>query len=396
MMLDVSHYFSRARHAIGRLRTAITPTPLPGAATINLASPEIARDPFAHYERLRRAGSVQFLAHHGVWLVLSHADVLSAFAQPALFSNSGYADVDSVLLGADPPDHTAIRRVISSHFAPAAIDHLCAFAEARAATLLTPQLDIVDGYGRPLSVAVTAELLGLDAGAVADIHAAQATAARLSDYLSALDRIADRAVMFASLRDEGLPDADARSLVRLLWLAGTVTTERVIAHGVLTLLTRDDLRRAITEDAARLPALVEEVLRLHPPELMVPRVTTAAVTIGGVDVPAGARVYLCVAAANRDPAVFTDAATLRMDRPAARHFTFGFGIHHCIGATLGRRLITIAIRTLFTHAPDVRAVAPRGDIRYCNSMTANAIEHLAVATGERRAGLPASPHGDHD
>jgi cytochrome P450 len=171
-----------------------------------------------------------------------------------------------------------------------------------------------------------------------------------------------------------MDDASTRSLIRLLWLAATTTTERVIAHCVLHLLGVTGVR----PQPHLTPAFVEEVLRLHPPELLVPRLTTRPVRLGGVDLPANAVVYLCLAAANRDPAKFDRPAELRLDRPAARHFTFGSGIHHCVGAMLGRRVVETAVRVLLTHAPGLRAAQPLDDLVGWCSMTASPIARLLI------------------
>jgi cytochrome P450 len=351
------------------------------AATIDLASAALARDPFSHYEELRRTGSVQFLARHNAWIILGYDDVHSALTRPDLFSSQPYDEVDAVLLGADPPEHHTIRRIVSRYFAPDAIERLCAFAEQHAVSLLKPRLDVVRDYGLPLSEAVAARLLGFDDNAVDAIHAAHAESSELGPYTHALDRIAGRATMYQRLLADGLGDADVRSLIRVLWLASTTTTERVIANCVMHLLQHDDVRRAVERDLELIPSFVDEVTRLHPPEHMVPRVTSESVHLGDTTIPAGQRVYLCLAAANRDPAKFEDASMLRLDRSPTRHFSFGFGIHHCVGATLGRREIITAVRTLLTRAPRFRAVGPLKKVSYFSTLTNHPIERLVVDTG---------------
>ncbi|HEX7808819.1 MAG TPA: cytochrome P450, partial [Thermoanaerobaculia bacterium] len=226
-------------------------------------------------------------------------------------------------------------------------------AEGMAAKLLRDRLDVVSDYAAPLSRAVASEFLGFDDDAVVAILTAYGaslrTASPLTEFIVTLDRIADRSAIYSRLMNDGdrvVSDAEVRSLVRLLWLAATMTTERTITRAVLRLLQHDDVRRAVSADLALLPALAEEVLRLHPPEHTVPRMTTQPLQLGGVTLPAGALVQLCVSAANRDPARFEDPAALRLDRPAARHFTFGSGVHRCIGAPLARNVVGIALKTL--------------------------------------------------
>ena len=355
------------------------------AATIDLASPEVALDPFPYYERLRAAGSVHFLARHNFCIVLGYAEVESAFAQPNALSNSPYTEVDGVLLGEDPPRHAEVRRLLSREFSAATLQRLGEKAEGMAAKLLRDRLDVVSDYAAPLSRAVASEFLGFDDDAVVAILTAYGaslrTASPLTEFIVTLDRIADRSAIYSRLMNDGdrvVSDAEVRSLVRLLWLAATMTTERTITRAVLRLLQHDDVRRAVSADLALLPALAEEVLRLHPPEHTVPRMTTQPLQLGGVTLPAGALVQLCVSAANRDPARFEDPAALRLDRPAARHFTFGSGVHRCIGAPLARNVVGIALKTLLQHMPAFRAEQPLESIQYFATPAALTPLHLVI------------------
>ncbi len=383
-MSALSWIARRARAISRRVRSTapftVSPAP-PTAATIDLGSPSVAIDPFPHYERLRRAGSVQFLARHGAWIVFGYEDLHYAFSHAELFANSPYAEVDRVLLGADPPAHTAARRIVSRYFSGEALERLGALAQEEARSLLKPRMDVVREYGVPISERVAMAILGLDREAVEAIHEAHAAAPELAAFTRALDQLAERATLHGRLIADGFADAEARSLVRLLWLATTTTTQRVIAYGVLQLLLHGDVRQALERDPALVTRLVEEVLRLHPPEYLLPRRTTSVVELGGIAIPEGALVHLCVAAANRDPAVFGDPSDLRLDRPPTRHFTFGSGIHACIGAALGRQVVAIAVTNLLVRAPLFRALEPLDALRYRSTMTTNEIERLLLDTG---------------
>lgn len=349
----------------------------PLAATIDLAAPAVARNPFPHYEELRRDGPVQYLARHDAWILLGHDEVAAAFAQPLTFSNRAYAEVDPVLLAADPPEHTHVRRIVSRHMSPDVVAHLIAFAEEHAPALLRPRMDAVADYAMPLSAAVAAQLLGFDADEVGRIRAARSSIGgvpNLAELLRVVDLVSDRARLYRRLTaEDGLGEAESRSVVRLLWLAATMTTERAIAHSVLRLLEKDQQL-----DPALVPLFVEEVLRLHPPELLVPRATAQAVELGGRRIPAGAAVLLCVAAANRDPARFERPAELRLDRPPARTFTFGSGVHHCLGSVLGRRVVHAAVRALLRRG--VRGPQPMNvhDVVGWCSMTASPVAKLMI------------------
>jgi cytochrome P450 len=382
-----------ARRLRGWRRAATGPAPAPEAAsgpttaaTADLSARDVARNPFPHWEALRAGGPVQYLARHDAWIVLGYDAVKAAFAQPQIFSNMPYGQVDAVLLGADPPVHAAMRRLVSRHFTPEALRRLDAAAARIADRLVRPQLDAVGGFAGPLSRGVAAELIGFDEAAVADILAGSEAAGAAADPLAALiaglDAAAPSARLYPDLLSDGeglIGDAEARSLVRLLWLAANTTTERVIVHSVLRLVEDPALQERVRGDGRLVAPLVEEVMRLHPPEHLVPRLTLSAVELGGVAIPAGAVVHLAIGAANRDPAHFEAPAELRLDRPSKRHFAFGSGVHHCVGAPLARRVIGTALTTLIGRSTQLRPLQPLDSVPYFATMTALSPERLEIA-----------------
>jgi cytochrome P450 len=365
----------------GRLFRRSLLTPSGNAATINLDDPAIACDPFPHYEALRAAGPVQFLARHDAWIVIGHEELQAVFTRPDLFSNRPYEDVDDVLLAADPPEHTAIRRLVSPYFGREVIERLAAFSAERAAALLTPRLDIVHDYAEPLSEAVAQQLLGCDDPTVSAIRAAAEGAASFTQFTAALDGLADRTDMYGRLRADGLDDTQARSLVRLFWIASTKTTERTIAQCILQLLRYPGIRAAVEAEDALVGPYIEEVMRLHQPEPMLRRRSTQAVPLGGATIPAGSAVLLCLAAANRDPRMYDSPGELQLGRTGPRHLTFGHGIHHCIGAMLGRAEVAAAVRALLRHAPRFRAAQPVERVPYVATMMTHHIAHFVLDTG---------------
>lgn len=331
----------------------------PLAATIDLAAPEIAADPFPHYEALRRSGPVHYLARHQYWIVLGYDAVKAAFDRPDLFSNADYDDVDRVLLAADPPNHTPIRRAVSRLFSGDALARLTAFAQAEAERLAQAEIDVVGDFAAPFTHNVAAELIGFDADAVAVLRDAFTPDRPFPETVAILDRVAEQAATYDQFRrpEYGFSDREARSLVRLLWLAATTTTERTIVHAALRLLEDGGLRARLAADPALLSPFVEEVLRLNPAESLIRRVTTGPAELGGVDLPGGASVQLCLPAANRDPARFPDPAAIRLDRPQKQHLAFGFGLHFCPGAGLARRLVPAALAALLRR-PGLRPLEP--------------------------------------
>lgn len=349
---------------------------------LDLSDHRIARDPFPHYARLRRKGSVHWLRHHGAWIVLGYDDVKAALEQPEAFSNRPYSDMDAVLLAADPPSHRPVRTLISRYFSASELTRLTKVAEDSARGRLGGEIDIVKGYGYAISRDVGAAIIGWDDAVVSEIDRLE-EATPLPTVLATLDRLADRSTLMAQLISDGggtIGPGEARSLVRLLWLAATTTTERVISRGILRLLEEPRVREALMADRTVLPAFIEEVLRLHPPEHILPRSATARVRLGDVEIPAGSSVYLCVGAANRDPTIYPSPDELRLDRSARRQLAFGGGIHSCVGAPLARRVVAAALNTLLDRAPAFEAAEPLSEIDYFHTMTALSPRRLRVRT----------------
>ena len=150
----------------------------------------------------------------------------------------------------------------------------------------------------------------------------------------------------------------------MMWIAGTTTTRRAIATSVLMLLRHPSLRECVGAEPSLLAAFVEESIRLHPPEHLLARATTAEAEVSGVKIPAGASVRLCLAAANRDPARFERPAALLLDRAQNRHLSFGSGIHRCVGAGLAQKEAATALRVLLRLAPRFRAIEPLDTLRF--------------------------------
>ncbi|HEX8584947.1 MAG TPA: cytochrome P450 [Allosphingosinicella sp.] len=373
----------RIRRRLGRLRPAALLPPRPLAETIDFNEPAVARDPYPHWETLRADGPVHFLPRTGGWMVLGYDPIKEAFARPDLFSNAPYREVDAVLLGEDPPRQSATRRLVSRHFTPDALRRLEDTAARAARVAASSRFDAVSGFAQPVSRAVAAELIGFDAATLAEVSAATDAASTepLPVLIAALDAFGPRAVIYRQLLRDGeglIGEAEARSLVRLLWLASNTTTERVVARCVLSLAADPDLQRAVRADRTLVAPLIEEVMRLHPPEHVLPRFTVAEAALGGKTIPAGVPVFLCIGAANRDPAQFEAPAELRLERGSKRHFAFGGGIHHCVGAPLARRVVAAAIGALLDVSPDLRAAEPLDTLPMFASLTALAPTRLEV------------------
>ncbi|HEX9712139.1 MAG TPA: cytochrome P450 [Actinomycetota bacterium] len=359
-------------------------------------TPEALEDPYPLYERLRRHAPVHQLDRTGIWLVSRHDDLVEAAGKPEIFSShisaivyAGQgtnptvipADPDAigavdVLATQDPPSHTLQRRLVSRALNNAAIAALepgiRAFVDdALAPALRDGRIGWMSSVANPLPVTVITTLLGLPpedrpkvkewADAGIDLLSGVAPPERLAEawaqmveflaYLRA--RLADPASdsvtadIAAAVAREDLSEREGMSVMLQLVVAGSESTASLIGSAARILATQPDLQRRMRTEPERLPVFLEEALRVESPFRGHFRVTTQATTLGGIEIPEGARVMLLWASANHDPSAFAQPAKVDPDREQPRaHVGFGSGIHFCIGAPLARLEARVAVGAL--------------------------------------------------
>jgi len=378
------------RGALRRLRAALRPGAIAASdagaisRTIDLDDPRISLDPFGWYERLRAEGAVVHLPRHDAWIVLTYAAAQRVLSDAQRFSNSPYAFLDPVMLGADPPAHGPVRRIVSRRFNGEMLRRLEGEAAAIANDRIGSAFDIVADYARPISRATAATLIGLEAGALARVDAAEDAVADGREggfdlLLRTLDAEAPTAEAFHVFRGEGLSDAQARSLVRLLWVASTATTARTIAHCGLRLLSDPHLQEDLRSRPEGIPAFIDEVVRLAPPELLLKREAIRETSLQGVTIPAGGKILISIGAANRDPAVYQEPAQFAAGR-APPSLAFGTGIHACVGGPLSRRIVATALATLLERTSRLAPAEPLDSLPFIHAMVVRAPARLHVLT----------------
>jgi cytochrome P450 len=365
------------REARGALRPQRSggsmPRPPSPATDLDLASSGIARDPFPALASLRASAPVHKLERQDVWLVVGYDAVREALSRPEVLSSRPPTGCLASMVQLDPPEHTAARRELAPMLRASGLAELGALATRTARELLpagraAAEFDVVGQFAAPLGEQIGAELLGLDEDELSSIRLAAGHPERAAAELF-VDR--DDAVLKRLL--------PVGSLRHLLWVASTTTTKRVITAAVLLVLRDSELRDHLRGEPGVLGALVDEAMRLHPPERMLPRVTTAEVTLGGVTIPTGSAVRLSLVAANRDPAHFEDPERVRLDRRRGEHLSFGAGVHRCPGAKLARIEAEAALGALFERMPDFRAVQPACALRWIPSDGTHGLEQLLIA-----------------
>ena len=155
--------------------------------------------------------------------------------------------------------------------------------------------------------------------------------------------------------DGSLPDAmEIVRLATFLFAAGQGTGAKLLCNALCFIADQPGLQDRLRADPKLIPALIEEVLRLERSTKMTARLARKDSAIAGVDCPAGTKVMLAQAAANRDPRRWDDPAALVLDRPKIReNLAFGRGAHTCIGAPLARVEVRVLLEKLLEHTAHI-------------------------------------------
>jgi cytochrome P450 len=399
-------------------------------------SPAQRESPYRIYAEARARAPVFFAERFGFWVVTRYEDVLRVLKDGSTFSSrdaltSSHVDLPAevqavldegwpempVIIDTDAPLHTAIRGLVTKAFTPRRVAEMAPRIEELATELLDElapagEADIVRRFAWPLPLAVVGEMLGIPRADLSRLHEWSVHWLRLKQPGATIEQQLEWARStvelqryFMELLDdrERNPRDDLTSALLAasrgidpplsrpavmgvpldLVVAGHVTVTRAIGNALVLILAEpgrvDDLRA----DPALVAPAVEEILRLESPAQGLFRTTTREVTIGGVTLPAGARVMVHYGSANRDEHVFACPAAYDPRREGlGRHLAFGKGVHFCIGAPLARLELTIALPLLLERLPGLRLV--EAPLAWEPIFFARGLERLDVAWDVRR------------
>lgn len=379
---------------------------LPPSCPFDPERPATVADPYPEYRWLREQAPVSYVPDHELWLVTRHRDVMEVLHNPHRFSSQlGMGAVHSlraprsvdyrigapgvrVLIATDPPEHTRLRRAVNAPFRRSAINartpRIQQLARELVATLLANaeqgRADIYHDLAAPLPVLVLADLLGVPPQMRDDFRG---WASVITDDLetttpasSALGRGYDMFRYFhaeirrrrteptddlfsvvAATDAAGLSDHEVMAFCAFLLVAGIETTTNLFTNLIATLVDRPELQQRLWSEPALAEHVVEEALRFDTSVQGLWRATAADDELGGVALPAGARLLILFGSANRDEQVFSDPDTFDPERTPNPHLAFGSGHHRCLGATLAKVELVAALEAL-VHATG--GLAPRG------------------------------------
>jgi cytochrome P450 len=371
--------------------------------------PEHLEDPYPLYHQVRAAGPVLWderMGAGGAWMLTGHDAALAALRDPRFSARRPQWTVDSLpaalretlarplrsmnlaLFAVDPPDHTRVRALMARAFTPRAVEAARDVVERVGAELLDAarargEMDVVRDYAYALPAIVMSGMLGmapedrghvfrwilsygllLDGGLLNDEDRARCLTA-VGEFLDYFERIVERRAAeprddvlqtFVDAYDRGEFGSRDELLGSLIFLviAGQITTTHMIGNSLLQLVRHPEQYEALREDPGLMPAALHEFLRYDASVQMTHRRPLEPLELGGQRMEAGDEVFVWIAAANRDPAVFPDPDRFDIRRDPARNLTFGQGIHYCLGAPLGQLVVETGVRLFLERVPRVR------------------------------------------
>ena len=360
-------------------------------------SPDFLADPYPWLARQRSEAPVTYIEDLDMWLVTRWQDVETVFRDHETYSAAivqapllslcddamailkGRFNIQPVMSNLDQPDHTRIRRKLARAFSTRRMAVLEPVIAERCTGLLDGFADRLSGdlareLCYPLPALTIFAMVGFPEKDADQIKAwcndklvvnwgrptpdhqvrAAETMVAFWEYCEAFvaehrqnpgdDMTTD--LMNDTQDGTELTDREIASILFGLSFAGHETTTNQATNCVRNLL-ENDLWHRVRDDRSLIPGLIEESLRYDSSVVAWRRVTTRPTRLGAVDLPAGARIMISLAGANRDPDHFDLPDRFDPTRQSARdHLSFGKGIHLCLGRTLAKMELEIILNAL--------------------------------------------------
>ncbi len=343
----------------------------------------LVADPYERMQSLHREAPALFYTPHygGHWVVINKAMQQEIAFDHERFSAANLmlppADEVPLLIPAtlDPPHHTAYRLPLNRHFYPKAVAAHAKLIRDTALSLISPlvgadRCDFLSDVAEPFPAIIFFQLLGVP---LANLHEFRRLAQDFMGSSNAtvrMDAYAQIGVIVGVTVAERMvePKDDLISvLVNTDFGGRRLTVDELTNYGVqlflgaldtvvnglsffVRFLARDQaLQAELRTDPGKIPAAVEELLRMH--SIATPlRTATRDMEFHGVSIRKGEQIMLLVPAINYDPEAFEDPGSFRLDRPK-RHVAFNVGVHRCIGANLATLELRIFLEEWLRHIP---------------------------------------------
>ena len=375
----------------------------------------LVRDPYPYYDELRSQCPVLPLPNLGVVAVSGYDEATEVYRNSDTFSSCNsvvgpfavfpvplegnvseiidtYRDqlpMHEHMVTMDPPMHTQERGVLMRLITPKRLKENEEFIWRLADTqleefLANGECEFIRAYAQPFAMLVVADLLGvpeadhdtfrrgfglaaspgsmgsMGSGDGADLNALSWCDEWFTRYIK--DRRREpKGDVLTDLALATYPDGTTPEVINVvrtasfLFAAGQETTARLLAAALMYLAENPEVQTDLRAHPDRIPAFIEETLRIESPVKADFRMARVDTTIGGVEVAAGTPVMLLNGAANRDPRQFSCPADIDIDRANLRsHIAFGRGVHSCPGGPLARVEAKASLERILARTNDIR------------------------------------------
>ncbi|HEY8525707.1 MAG TPA: cytochrome P450 [Acidimicrobiales bacterium] len=326
--------------------------------------------------------------HGGFWVATRYDDVLAVGQDWATFSSAHGLTVPvapiatrNIPVEVDPPLHREYKRLINAHFTPAKVAAWDGPTRALVRRLLNGFVakgacEFMDEFARPFPSLMFFEIaIGAPADQIEHVahlasRASTPTApdaaecwAGLSQWIT--DFVEERrrrpprgdvvdAVIAAEVEGRPITQDEIVGIVQLLVLGGLETTAGALGLMVERFCHEPEIPALLRAEPERIPAAIEELLRLDSSFVSIARTATTDTELGGQTIRAGEKIVIYWASANRDEREFPNPDAFDLDRPTNRHLAFGAGPHRCAGSSLARANLRIALEELLPRLHDIR------------------------------------------
>ncbi|WP_280412058.1 cytochrome P450, partial [Nocardia asiatica] len=381
-------------------------------------------DPYPTYRRLREEAPLYHNPDLGFWALSRHADVTGAFRDSLGLSSANGVSLDPAawgphahrvmsFLAMDDPRHMRMRRLVFKGFTPKRVAEMEDRIRELTLSYLEPALaggtfDWIDQVAGKLPMDVISELMGVPEAdrveirrladlvvhredGVLDVPVAAAEASmKLLVYYA--EMVAERrrvrredltsALLDAEIGGDRLSDEEIIGFLFLMVVAGNETTTKLLGNALYWGARNPGEYAKVVAEPELVPDWVEETLRYDTSSQMIARTATEDLGYHGGVIPAGAKVLLLIGSANRDPAVFDDGDSFRIDRADKSGLaSFGAGVHFCLGAHLARLEATVALQEFSSRVRSYDVL--ESGIARVHSSNVRGFAHLPIAVETR-------------
>lgn len=361
-------------------------------------------NPFDVYMALREHEPVKKIGK-GTYFLSRYADCVQVYNDTKSFSsdkklefgekygNSPLFDHHTTsLVFNDPPLHTRVRKLILGALLPRAISAMepglhklidSLFEQMDAKEKAGGTVDLIGDFACAIPIEIIGNLLGVPAGereplrdwSLAILGALEPKISdeqfqrgnnAVVDFLSYLEKLVDdrrknpgdsetdilTRLIEGEVDGEKLSNNELLQNCIFLLNAGHETTTNIIGNSLEILGAHPEWRKKLIDKPDIMRTAIEEFLRFQSPNQLGNRITTCNVNVGGVELPAGTKLTLCIGAANRDPEKFENPNELDLMRMPNRHLAFAGGAHQCAGMNVARLETRIAVARILERYPE--------------------------------------------